>query len=254
MLAKLDDMISTYRNHRTRTAVLLGSGSSIRNITGPQWKAIAKHDTWTTNNWVYHPFFIPKFYMVETKWYGYDILARRFRQKWEQYKDTNFLFAYGKRIRMRDGKKPYLRDVVPAGANRYEYVAMPRDPKRTHNPFNANYKPKEHCLTKSYDMSMTLMFELLYKMGYEEVVLFGIDLHDGYYFWSGGETKYGEVHHRTNKEHEGRDPKKPHATYRIADFILDFQSRWMIPAKRSIHVGHQNTLLFPKLKYRDILS
>ena len=117
MLAKLDDLLSTYRNYRTRTAVLLGSGSSIRGITGPQWNAISRYDTWTVNNWVYHPFFIPKFYMVETKWYGYDILYRRFLQKWDQYKDTNFLFCYGKRIRMRDGRQPYLRDVVPESAN-----------------------------------------------------------------------------------------------------------------------------------------
>ena len=254
MLAKLDTMLATYRDNRTRTAVLLGSGSSIRNITDEQWRAIGRYDTWTTNNWVYHPFFVPKFYMVETKWYGYDILERRFRQKWRAYQDTNFLFGYGKRIRMRDGRMPYLRNVVPACAKRYEYTAIARDAKRTHVPFNAGYTPKKHSLTKSYDMSMTLMFELLFKMGYEEVVLFGIDLHDGYYFWSGGESQYGEVHHRTNKEHEGRNPKQPHATYRIADFILDFQRTWMVPAKRNIYVGHQDTLLFPKLKYRDITT
>jgi hypothetical protein len=252
MLAKLDAMLKIGSQNRTCTAVLLGSGSSIRNITDDQWHAIGQYDTWTTNNWVYHPFFVPKYYMVETKWYGYDILQRRFKQKWELYKDTHFLFGYGKRIRMQDGRRPYLRDVVPRDAKRWEYTAIPRDAKRTHQPFTAEYTPKDHSLTKSYDMSMTLMFELLYKMGYEEVVLFGIDLHDSYYFWSGGEKQYGEVHHHTNKEHEGKDPKAPHATHRIADFIFDFHERWMVPTKRNIFVGHQNTMLFPRLKYRNI--
>jgi hypothetical protein len=246
IIGTLDDF---YQLRKTETAVLLGSGSSIARITMKEWAAISTYDTWTTNNWVYHPFFVPDFYMVETKWYGFDILQRRFKEKWDAYKQrTNFLFMYGKRIRLRDGRRPYLRDVVPDDAKRYEFSAIPRDAKRTHKPFNANYQPKPHCLTKSYDMSMTMVFELLHKMDYARIILYGIDLHDSLYFWSDGDPKYGEVHHRWNKEHENKDPKSPHATHRIKDFILDVNDRWMEPRDREIFVGHDDTMLFPKLR------
>ena len=58
-----------YKN--SDTAVFLGSGQSINNISMQEWVVINKNcDLWTVNNWVYHPFVVPDFYMVESKWYG----------------------------------------------------------------------------------------------------------------------------------------------------------------------------------------
>jgi len=234
-----------YKN--SRTAVLLGSGSSIARVTDEQWEWIRTCDKWALNNWVYHPFIVPDFYAIETKWYGYDILKRRLMEKKEAYRHTKFLFPRGKQIRMRNGVSLFLRDVVDKDLNRFEYAQVSRDAKRTSSTFNADYIFNSNSLTKSYNISVTSILELMWKFGYKRIVLFGIDLKDSLYFWSGGECEYGEVHHLTNKAHENKDPKKPHNTYRIKDFFIDFNQRWMLPNNRQIFVGHTDTSLYPHI-------
>ena len=126
--------------------------------------------------------------------------------------------------------------------------------KRVHSIFNANYKPHPTVLMKSYDMSLTTIFDLLFKFGYSKIVTFGIDLSNSFYFWSSGDVKYGEVHHLTNKAHESKPPDRPHSTHRVLDFIIDFNERWMKKEDRELFVGHKDTTLYPHLKWIDVRS
>jgi len=236
---------------KSTIAFLLGSGQSIRRIADEEWEIIKRHDIWTVNNWIYHPFIIPDFYHVEAKKYNFEVLQRRFREKKESYKLVKFIFPRKKTLRMRRKERIPLSYIVPDSMMKFEYSLRSRDIGRTHNPFNADYVMDGVLLTKSYDMSMTILFELLYKFDYEVVVLYGIDLLDSYYFWTNWK-ECGEVHHQTNKEHEGKDPNSPHNTIRIKDFIIDFNNRWMIPNGREIFVGHTRTGLHPELDFVDI--
>jgi hypothetical protein len=236
----------------SKVAVFLGSGASINNITPEQWEAIKKFDIWTVNNWVYHPEIVPKFYHVETKHYGFHILQRRFLEKWEQYKNVNFIFPKNRKIKVAGKGVFRLETVVPAAANIYFYDFIQRDIKRTDNPFHAKYTMKNNVMTKSYNMSVTLMMEMMYKMGYERIVTYGIDLNNSLYFWTGNDPKYGEVHHQTNKEHEGRPPDAPHATHQIKDFLIDFNEKWMKSERKELLVGHEDTNLYPGLNSVEI--
>ncbi len=244
----LYDIEQLFAYKKSSTCVFLGSGASINNITKKQWTLIKKQDVWAVNNWVYHPFIVPDFYHVETKHYGYDILQKRFEEKIEAYKNTKFIFPRGKRIKFFNGTSKRLCFVVPECMNIYEYEIKSRDPKRKHNPFNANYKIDSCYYTKSYDMSITTIFEILYLFGYKKIILFGVDLINSLYFWTGNDPKYGKVHHQTNKSHEGKNSNDPHATYKIKDFIIDFNERWMKPVGREIFIGHKKTLLYPDLR------
>lgn len=239
--------LSTHK--KSNIAVLLGSGKSINDITDDAWDIIKTCDTWAVNNWVYHPTFVPDFYHVETKWYGYDIMKRRFEEKKEQYKNTIFIFPKGKTIKMKDGRKEKLHEVVPQGSIKYHYPMIGRDNKRTDRVFNANYVMHPAVITKSYDMSMTSIFELLYRSKYDKIITFGIDLNDSFYFWTGGDKKYGEVHHQTNKAHENKPPERPHATQKIQDFVFDFNNRWMIPNGKEIFVGNKDSDLCKGLRH-----
>ena len=240
-----------YKYKNSDSCVFLGSGSSINRISKSEWRVLEKYDLWTVNNWVYHPSIVPDFYHVETKFYGYEILQRRMFEKSELYKDTKFIFPKGKLISVNGGSRS-LHKVVPNSMHKFEYLLKSRDVKRTHPIFNANYQIHPKILTKSYNMSLTILFELMYKFGYKKIIIFGVDLKDSYYFWTGGDPKYGEVHHQVNKEHEGKDPNQPHNTYRIKDFIIDFNRRWMVPNGREILAGYKGTLLFPGLNYISV--
>lgn len=243
------EKLSKYR--KADTVVLLGSGSSIKRITPAQWKIIRDCDTLALNNWVYHPTFVPDFYMIECKHYDFQIVQRRLAQKREQYKDCRFIFPVKKKVRLKNRPPVWLREVVPWDASIFEYHAVLRDPKRRSKAVNANYKPHPRMLTKSYDASLTLALELLWVMGYKTIVLCGVDLKDSYYFWSGGEPEYGEVHHLTNKAHEGKDPHQPHATIIVKDFITDFSKRWMWNQGRKMYVGNPDTALYPEIPLID---
>jgi len=247
--------LSEYK--KSDTCVLLGSGPSICNITPEEWEVIEKYDSCAVNNWVYHPTFVPKFYFIETKWYGYDIIRRRLQEKFEAYKDVVFLFPREKKIRnpREKGKgTQLLRDVAKGFKRRVEYNLVSRDRKRTHPIYTADYVIRPDRFTKSYDMSITCVFEFLLRMGYSRIILYGIDLLTSWYFWTGNDFKYGEVHHQWNKEHEDKDPILPHNTHKIKDFIIDFNERWMKPYHKEIVIGHIDTALYPRLRYVNILE
>ncbi|MHA1592738.1 MAG: hypothetical protein ACTSUP_09735 [Candidatus Heimdallarchaeaceae archaeon] len=253
-MSNLRPLSELYQYKKSDICIFLGSGPSINKISDKEWKKITKCDSWTVNNWVYHPFFVPDFYNVETKWYGYDILKRRFEEKHGLYKGTKFLFPSKRKV-----VKNKLSDVVGNMPFKFNYLLKYRDRKRTHPIFNADYQFDTIKLTKSYDMSITAVLELIYKMGYQKIFLYGVDLYNSYYFWTN--KNYGEVHHQTNKEHENKNPNLPHSTeqYRerkglISSFIIDFNRRWLLPEGKEMFVGHKKTLLYPRLKYRNILE
>lgn len=225
--------------------VFLGSGSSINRVTPEQWKRLLCFDKWTVNNWVYHPFIVPDFYHVEVKYYNYRLIQRRLFDKQDAYRDTHFIFQNGKTIKV-DGQRLPLHEVAFEGADKYRYYVQSRDPHRTHKKFNADYAP-DKIITKSYDMSLTSVFEMMWRVGYKEVILCGVDLNNSLYFWTGGDPIYGEVHHQTNKAHENRPPESPHATHRITDFIVDFNRRWMKPHGRNMYVINEDSALYPEI-------
>lgn len=234
---------------KSDTCVLLGCGRSINNITDKQWTSLQRHDLWAVNNWVYHPSIVPDFYHIEAKHYDYALMKRRLYEKRDLYKDVKFIFPIGKTIKQENGVRLPLKDVVFEDSIIFEYGMQSRDSKRTHKVFNAHYKFHMAIITKSYDMSMTAIIEMIYRLGYHRIVMFGIELNNSYYFWTGNDPKYGEVHHQSNKSHEGKNPDEPHATHRILHFILDFNSRWMQPEGKEICIGHRDTVLNEYLRY-----
>ena len=246
--------ISLLKNKvRCNTCVFLGSGSSIKKITNQQWDIIkADYDIWAVNNWVYHPYVVPNFYHIEVKHYNYNLIQQRLYEKRKKYKKVDFIFPMKKSIKTKNGKRP-LHEVTFQGAKKFCYEMKVRDARRTHSKFNADYQPSFRTLTKSYDMSISTVLELIYHCKYKAVILLGVDLNNSFYFWSDGEKEYGEVHHLTNKAHENKDPNLPHATHRIKDFIFDMNERWMKPEKREIFVGHKDTILYPHLRLKGIL-
>lgn len=232
---------------RSDTCTFLGSGSSINRITPEQWRLISQTDIWAVNNWVYHPSVVPNFYHIEVKHYNYELIQKRLLEKRDAYKNVHFLFQHGKKIKVSGVRRP-LHQVTFAEAEKYRYYLQARDPKRTHKPLNANYTPAPKLITKSYDMSVTSVLEMIWRFGYKTVVLCGVDLYDSLYFWTGGDLMYGEVHHQTNKAHEDKDPAEPHACHRIKDFIVDFDRRWMRPKNRNLFVLNQDSALYPEVR------
>lgn len=230
-----------YKHKKSDTAVFLGSGTSINNITERQWKSIAKTDTWAINNWFYHPF-VPDFYHVEVKSYNLPLWKKRKKGMGDKFKDTVFIINEGRK---------YLLDVI--GPQKYIYGYKMNKINVTNKPIVPNYKPDTNpgILTCNLNSSMTLLLELIWRFEYKKVVFFGVDLNDSRYFWT-DKPEYGEVHAQWNKDHEGRKPDQPHNTNHIKDFIVWFSKQRMKEIGGKFYTGHKKTLLYPDLDYFDI--
>ena len=190
--------------------------------------------------------------MVETKHYAFHLLKRRLTEKVNKYAETTFLIPKGKIIRMKDGTDMPLIDVIPNQLRPVELPIRARGLRKDHALFKAEYIFSPVTLHKSYDMSMTALIELICRMGYTKIITYGIDLFNSLYFWGDGDAKYGETHHKWNKEHEGRNPYDVHNTFRIREFFFDFNLLHMVPKSRQIYVGHKDTALFPGILYINL--
>ena len=77
MIKNLFPLEHISKHKKSDICFILGTGSSINNISEKEWDVISKHDSWTLNNWIYHPFFVPDFYFVQVKNYDYFIVKKK---------------------------------------------------------------------------------------------------------------------------------------------------------------------------------
>lgn len=253
---------------RSNVAVFLGCGPSINNLTKEEWDRIQTFDTWSINNWIYHPFFVPDFYHVELKSYDYPFFIEHLNDKRHMYQQKcHFLFPENASVRIDKDRigllhllKDYHTTAYPIKHRNRDLLkqikksCVVKNKKEIINTVNADYQFDDAYITKSYDISLTCIIEIMYKMGYKTIILYGVDLYDSRYFWTGGNQIYGRVHHQTNKEHENKNPSLPHNTYIVLGFIIDFYLRHIVPNGRNMYLGNSKSLLYPELPQVNILD
>ncbi len=230
-----------YKRKGSHTAVFLGSGPSINNITEEQWKFIDKADTWAVNNWVYHPF-VPDFYHIEVKKYDKDIVKSRIAARGDDYRDTNFIVNQDRK---------YILDVIGPQENIYLYKMHKINVvKKSIVP---KYTPSNNpdILICNLNSSITMLLELMCRFKYKKVIFFGVDMYDSRYFWT-DRPEYGKTHCQWNKDHEGKSPDAPHNTAHIKNFIVWFSKKRMSKHGGAFFVGHKDTTLWPDLLYYDM--
>lgn len=236
----MEKLKNIYKHKNSDTAIYLGSGSSINNITPAQWKKIATFDTWTVNNWVYHPF-VPKFYHLEVKKINRDIITKRIASR----KD------YGNVIWILNRDRKYLFDVI--GNQKHIFTYKMEKINAVKKNIIPKYTPNNNhnVLTCNLNTTFTMMLELILRFKYKRVIFFGVDLQDSRYFWT-GRKDFGKTHCQWNKDHEDRKPDQPHNTAHVKNFVVWFSRKKMRKIGGEFFVGHKDTSLFPELRYISI--
>lgn len=234
-----------YKTKETNIISVIGSGSSINRLDKKQWDFITNNDSIGVNNIFYHPTFVPKYLTMEIKSYDFEPSKQHIERKWNNgWKNVHYILAAD--------RAEYTSKVIghKSTAKIYSYPYIKRGDHPRNNPdvkIDAKFDISGP-ITKSYDSSVTAIVHLLCQMGYEKIVLFGLDGYNSYYFWSHLDPLiYGPFHDLTNKAREGKDPNKPHNAFHIKDYIIDFNNRWMLPNGKKILVGHKDTMLYPAL-------
>ena len=214
---------------KSNTGVFLGCGVSIRNITWKQWEIITKYDMWSLNDWHYHPI-SPDFYHIELKSSRDDwnqIWENVHKSKQKQYENTKFIV-----------NRDHCEHILPRLGDMKYIFGYPQEVK------DGRKSNKSDSLSSA---SATLVIDLMRQMGYEKIIIFGMDLNTSAYFWTDTD-EYGKTHTNTNKD---RNISQPHTTMQtVMGFLPSFAMKHNLP----IYVGYKETALYPSLPYIDILK
>jgi hypothetical protein len=234
MIYNLQDLL---KQRTSDTAVYLGSGESINEISLEQWKIIEKYNSFGINNWHYHNF-IPTFFSAEVKSYNRDLWKRRQLQRLPEYKSVKYICSSNKNMPEFINYKifdVYVYDMIKLGDER---IPVPNH--------KINTNPEPNILTCVGGVSISILLELYFRMKYKRIIMLGSDMTTGNYFWT-GKPEFGEVHEQTNKAREGKDPNLPHNTAHMKSYIINYSKKY-IP----IYICTKKTLLYPEIPYLPI--
>jgi hypothetical protein len=223
--------------------VLLCTGASLNDINDKTWKWILEQDTLAVNNFVYHPWVVPKWNHLEIKSYDFPYEQKYLEVKWNDgWKNVGYIFP--------TERADYISSCIghneEAKLFTYNFHRRGQHPKVNPNVVvDANFNPNDGKIYKSYDTSMSSIFQILYLMNYNRIIIYGMDMTTSAYFWT---TMDIDVHDRWNKAREGKTVDKPHNAGHLKNYVIDFNERHMKPKGREILVGHKTTALYPSLR------
>ena len=199
---------------KNKNATILGCGPSVAELSSSDWTKIKTTDMWTLNNWMIHDV-IPDFYHLEIKPHrNGSLIGKIIEDKKEAYKNVNWIL---------NAERPHLLETVKEEWFDNIYLYESEKPYRGNDGL---YTPSGDRVKVSCLASMTIVLDIIQRMGYEKIYFCGVDLYCSEYFWTGNaDYKHLNIPSiiETCKPDE-RNPKAVHATQErnIANFIKEF--------------------------------
>lgn len=164
---------------------ILGSGYSINKLTKQNWAKVRESDSIGLNKWVFHDF-VPTYYVLETpvRTEHFQFVKKEINNKANLYKNVPFFIHY-----------PHLSK----SNNHYKDIKIHRSNIFYNAPYMPNtlnikiirrmlanwnkkkIKSMEDLIHYSGSLSYIIMMGVI--MGYQEIVLLGVDLNDNRYFF-----------------------------------------------------------------------
>ncbi|MCE7995985.1 MAG: hypothetical protein HEP71_28655 [Roseivirga sp.] len=251
------------KHKKSDTIFILGSGPSINRITDEQWKHIGQHDSFGFNYWFLHDF-IPTFYMFqmpedeETQNMTLNILEGR----QPRMKDVPFILrgsaiANGK-LDVTDKRFGVLKDSEVYFLNEYPlHMMVETDINLVLEYLDLLDLLPHGNLTKfipKLRSSMALLIVLAYQMGYENIVLCGMDMQGGFdHFWD--DPKFEEVY---NKYQLGvKEENEPvgfelftetkFSKNTVPEYVYHLKDWMKKKSNVEVSVVNDGTILYPKL-------
>lgn len=180
------DLSKLAQKRNRQTLYILGTGSSVNQISKEQWSLIAKEDSIGLNFWPIHDF-VPTYWMFEA---SRDRernarLVELFEEKKVEYRGTTILIKsissiaddfFGDFFKRQVAIMP-VRDIALPDQNRSLMRLVLR------STFDISMKFRHSVIYGRGSMSLAVMLGI--RLGYSNIVFVGCDLNDGSYFWDG---------------------------------------------------------------------
>ena len=236
---------------------LLGSGSSINQISASRWNTIRRYDSIGFNFWLFHDL-VPTIYLFEmtqdadvevTK-----ILADVANKSSERYRQTPKIVS-----EFRNGSTLFDRLGDEFRADLYAYLSVPAyvDSDRQLTISMKLLKrlgvfapgSKAHNLFK-HGGSLSVAISLAIKMGYRRIVLCGIDLNCPTYFYE-DKALYPDVGTFQNSiytaKHDSIVPGLFRCSYPIDKIVAELKKEILDPMGIEIYVENKSSALYPNI-------
>lgn len=244
------------------TIFILGSGASVNEFDENHWQIIEKNDSIGFNFWAIHEF-VPTIYFFEIprNQEAAEILANIFSYKAQFYVNTPIIVktVYAEDIsRYQD----FIQHSFPfknfyfattheiSGSSSEEQLKNRIRNLRKLNYLKCNQKHVEILFQQRASLSYLALFS--YLAGYKNIVLCGVDLNNGSYFYESEEFKklpfkipytnreYATVHKTVN----------PSDNSLTIDKVLEiFQKQLYTRVGVQLYIGSKSSLLYPYLPY-----
>jgi hypothetical protein len=250
---------------KSETVFILGSGSSINQLRDHQWDIIASSDSIGFNFWLIHDF-IPSLFFFELP-RDLDrrmILSKLLNKKSRDYQETPIVVK-----KVFGHEKEGLLDFIPQKIYSNIFFARTVDLVSRNEPQHLLLLQKRlkalqklRYITKDSSQirilfqqraSLSYLIIFAYMMGYNNIVLCGIDLNNTNYFFSERETYYQHKGIPTpNNVQQDQVHKTMHATLNpltVDRVIYSINQCLLIPNNCHLYIGSKESALYPELPF-----
>jgi len=209
--------VNSFKNlkRKQKSAFFLGCSPSINSLTLEQEQKIQDNfDVWVSNNFMVHKRIIPDFYHVEIKHHRNGPLIHRLaHERKDKYQNVNWII---------DQTRTYILNYV--SHKDYPHKNFHLYPKTYRKSNDGLYNPLDNKVSVSCNASITVIMDIMTRMGYEKIYFLGVDMNDSRYFWSGNK-EYGDIEMEDivkSCKPDERSIDDPHPTMHMKDYLPEY--------------------------------
>jgi hypothetical protein len=208
-----EDYVASRRSDRI---FIFGSGASLNDITPEQWTHIAEHNTFGFSLFVYQEFVRTDYHLLRELYIGKEF-------------DRDFWLPYSQEFVDYLDSNPHFDDTILLVQSGWRSMTVNRIIalgllKKSRKLLRFKTKVRDANALPSFNFedgivhgagTLTDAVNLAALGGWKHLILTGVDLYDGRYFWEAAHA---------NAEDFGRDPNQVHNT--VNNGIIDSMARW----------------------------
>lgn len=255
LLLDNDTKIGRYSNlaeeRKSDTIFILGSGSSVNDLSAEVWNEIKKNDSLGLNFWLVHEH-VPDFYMFEAPRDAdrRKVFSTLLNEKSESYAYKNCKF-FVKDIHHGNFSSEIIPKAVKGNVFTFpQYSLIGRVLGSMESSFTKYFRLRiighdSVLLSNRATLFAALFFS--WKMWYKNIVLVGIDLNNTSYFYESEKYRNSLTpgSGQTGSVHKTVDPCYGNVT--LDQLVYMINERLLMPSGTSLFVASSKSLLYPKI-------
>jgi hypothetical protein len=254
------------------TVFILGSGSSITQISDDKWDHIDQHDSIGLNRWPIHEF-IPTYHVFETRmdpeyedftqtyWKLLDRRQKEYSQIPIILKGLSSLY---RKLSLEDIPNWLIGKLILSCDSSYHNILTPASPSGRNETLlqylynRGQFQPGKMNVLYRKRGSISYLIHLALYLGYNKIVLCGVDMVDSAYFFDENNEYYKKknipIPRTPTAEYDNHDDSEPHKTndlsagkltlekiiYSLNDLILESYNV-------DLYVENTKSALYPRL-------